>query len=109
MEKSKAFLEYIVTSLVEFPNEVNIDSQIDEMGVLLTLHVSKEDMGKVIGREGNTAKAIRTLLRVIGMRDNARINLKIAEPTDEPRTLRNHTATSGGYVPLEEALDNMKN
>ncbi len=80
MEKSKVFLEYAVHSLVDFPDQVSIDAKVDEMGVLLTLVVAREDMGKIIGREGNTAKALRTLLRVIGMKENARINLKIAEP-----------------------------
>ena len=80
MQKSKEFLEFMVASLVEFPDDVRVDSQTDEMVVLLTLHVAKDDMGKIIGREGQTAKAIRTLLRVVGMKENARINLKIAEP-----------------------------
>lgn len=80
MEKSKQFLELIVTSLVENPSAVSVETKNDEMGVLLTLHVALEDMGKVIGKEGNTAKAIRTLLRIVGMKENARINLKIAEP-----------------------------
>lgn len=74
------FLEYVVKSLVENPNDVKIDRTVDEMGVLLTLAVNPNDMGKVIGRMGNTAKAIRTLLRVVGMKNNARVNLKINEP-----------------------------
>lgn len=74
------FLEYVVKSLVENPNDVKIDRTVDEMGVLLTLSVNPNDMGKVIGRMGNTAKAIRTLLRVVGMKNNARVNLKINEP-----------------------------
>lgn len=81
MQKSKEFLNFLVTSLVEFPEDVKIDGRTDEMGVLLTLHVAKEDMGKIIGKEGQTAKSIRTLLRVVGMKENARINLKIDEPT----------------------------
>lgn len=80
MEKAKQFLEEIVKYLVDNPGAVSIEVQRDDMGILLTLHVAKEDMGKVIGKEGNTAIAIRTLLRVIGMREKARINLKIAEP-----------------------------
>jgi len=80
MQKAKEFLNLLVTSLVEFPDDVRIDGRTDEMGVLLTLHVAKEDMGKIIGKEGNTAKSIRTLLRVVGMKENARINLKIDEP-----------------------------
>ena len=76
----KDFLEYVVKALVDNPNDVKIDRTVDEMGVLITLSVNPNDMGKIIGRQGNTAKAIRTLLRVIGMKNNARVNLKINEP-----------------------------
>src|SRR5574343_1952241 len=74
------FLEYVVKSLVDNPNDVKIDRTVDEMGVLISLSVNPADMGKIIGRMGNTAKAIRTLLRVVGMKNNARVNLKINEP-----------------------------
>jgi predicted RNA-binding protein YlqC (UPF0109 family) len=74
------FLEYVVKTLVDNPDDVKIDRTVDEMGVLLTLNVNSEDMGKIIGRQGNTAKAIRILLRVVGMKNNARVNLKINEP-----------------------------
>ncbi|OGZ05543.1 MAG: hypothetical protein A2942_01650 [Candidatus Lloydbacteria bacterium RIFCSPLOWO2_01_FULL_50_20] len=74
------FLEYLVKSLVDNPGSVKVSRVVDEMGVLLTLDIAPEDMGKVIGRMGNTAKAIRTLLRVVGMKNNARVNLKINEP-----------------------------
>jgi len=80
MADDKAFLEYIVKALVDYPNDVKIDRTVDEMGVLITMTVNSADMGKIIGRQGNTAKAIRTLLRVIGMKNNARVNLKINEP-----------------------------
>ena len=80
MEQDKEFLEYVVKALVDHPEEVEVDRKVDEMGVLLTLSVKQEDMGKIIGRSGNTAKAIRTLLRVVGMKNNARVNLKINEP-----------------------------
>ncbi len=76
----KEFLEMLVKELVENPNDVKVDRSVDEMGVLLTLSVNPNDMGKIIGRSGNTAKAIRTLLRVVGMKHNARVNLKINEP-----------------------------
>ena len=66
--------------LVEHPEDVKISRVVDEMGVLLTLDLNADEMGKVIGRSGNTAKAIRTLLRVVGMKNNARVNLKINEP-----------------------------
>jgi len=80
MEQSKEFLKNLVTEIVENKEAVSVDASTDEMGVLLVLHVAQEDMGKVIGREGNTAKAIRTLVRVVGMQQNARVNMKIAEP-----------------------------
>lgn len=80
MEQDTQFLEYIIKGLVDNPNDVKIKRTVDEMGVLLTLDVNAADMGKVIGRMGNTAKAIRTLLRVVGMKNNSRVNLKISEP-----------------------------
>ena len=76
----KEFLEFLVKSLVDKPEAVKVERRTDDMGVLLTLDIDPEDMGKVIGRMGNTAKAIRTLLRVVGMKNNARVNLKINEP-----------------------------
>ncbi len=76
----EVFLENLVKSLVDFPDDVKIVRTVDEMGVLLTLDLNPEDMGKVIGRKGATAKAIRTLLRVVGMKNQARVNLKINEP-----------------------------
>ncbi len=80
--QDQEFLEYVVKSLVDNPSDVKIERRVDEMGVLMTLDVNSADMGKIIGRQGNTAKAIRTLLRVVGMKHNARVNLKINEPAD---------------------------
>ncbi len=80
MDKDVLFLEQVVKALVDFPDDVKIGRTVDEMGVLISLDVNPADMGKVIGRSGNTAKAIRTLLRVVGMKNNARVNLKINEP-----------------------------
>lgn len=79
------FLEYVVKALVDNPEDVKIDRRVDEMGVLLSLKVNPANMGQVIGRNGNTAKALRTLLRVVGMKHNARVNLKIEEPEGGPR------------------------
>jgi len=79
-EHDHQFLEFVITNLVDYPADVKIERNVDEMGVLLTLTVNPADMGKIIGRMGNTAKAIRTLLRVVGMKNNARVNLKINEP-----------------------------
>jgi hypothetical protein len=80
MYEDKQFLETLVKALVDHPDSVKINRTVDEMGVLLTLDVHADDMGKIIGRSGNTAKAIRTLLRVVGMKHDARVNLKINEP-----------------------------
>ena len=88
MELDTQFLEYVVKALVDNPSDVKIGRTVDEMGVLLTLEVNGADMGKIIGRSGNTAKAIRTLLRVVGMKNNARVNLKINEPEGSVRPER---------------------
>lgn len=82
MEKTNdvQFLEYLVKSLADHPEDVHINRTIDELGVLLTLDVNPDDMRQIIGREGNTAKAIRTLLRIVGMKAGERVNLKISEP-----------------------------
>ena len=85
MERDQEFLEFVVKGLVDHPEDVKINRTVDEMGVLLTLDLNGEDMGKVIGRSGNTAKAIRTLLRVVVMKNNARVNLKINEPVGGSR------------------------
>jgi uncharacterized protein len=80
MEPDQAFLEYAVKALVDHPESVETTRTIDQMGVLLTLVVHPEDMGKIIGKSGKTAEALRILLRVVGMKGNARVNLKINEP-----------------------------
>lgn len=77
------FVEYVVKQIVEKPEEVVVERVVDEMGVLITLKVSKDDMGKIIGKSGQTAKALRILLRIIGSKNNARVNLKIVEPGQE--------------------------
>ncbi len=96
MDQDHAFLEYTVKALVDNADAVVINRSVDEMGVLLTLTVASEDMGKIIGRDGNIAKAIRTLLRVVGMKHNARVNLKINEPAGGKR--------EQGDRPLDEVL-----
>jgi hypothetical protein len=76
----KEFLEFVVKTIVDHPEDVKVDRTVDEMGVLLSLKVHSEDMGQVVGREGSTAKAIRSLVRIIGLKNHARVNLKIEEP-----------------------------
>lgn len=85
MEQDHAFLDFVIKALVDHPEDVVITRTVDEMGVLLTLTVNPDDMGKIIGRDGNIAKALRTLLRVVGMKHNARVNLKINEPVGGKR------------------------
>lgn len=79
------FLEFVVKALVDTPDAVKVDRKVDEMGVLITLRVDPADMGKIIGRNGSTAKSIRTLLRIVGLKNNARVNLKIEEPEGSTR------------------------
>lgn len=83
MTEPQDFLEYIVKGLVDNPDDVKVTKTVDDMGVLLTLEVNPEDMGQIIGRQGATAKAIRTLIRVAGMKTQARVNVKIVEPNKE--------------------------
>lgn len=102
--QDQAFLEYVIKALVDNPDDVNVKRQVDEMGVLLTLDVNPSDMGKVIGRSGNTAKAIRILLRVVGMKNNARVNLKINEPEGGSVNASKPSASKS----VDEALEDLK-
>jgi len=110
-EADKVFLEYVVKALVDNPNDVKIDRTVDEMGVLITLTVNPADMGKIIGRMGHTAKAIRTLLRIIGMKNNARVNLKINEPEGGMRP-EGHTGGGMSSSPtlktVDQAMEDLK-
>src|SRR6266568_2930343 len=83
------FIEYVVKSLVGKPDAVHIDRRIDEKGVLLELTVDPEDLGRVIGKRGATAQSLRTLLRALGTKNDARYNLKIID-NGEPHERRNH-------------------
>lgn len=78
--KEELYLRSILEGICEFPQEIDIVRKVDEMGVLLTLKINQKDMGVVIGKEGNTVKAIRTLIRIVGMKAQQRINLKIIDP-----------------------------
>lgn len=91
MDQDHAFLDYVIKALVDNQDAVTITRTVDEMGVLLTLTVHPDDMGKIIGRDGNIAKALRTLLRVVGMKHNARVNLKINEPVGGKREFENRS------------------
>lgn len=100
MERDQEFLDFVVKSMVEKPESVVVGRTVDEMGVLLTLDVDREDMGTIIGKDGNTAKALRTLLRVVGMKHNARVNLKINEPAGGKRAPQQFSS-------VDEAVDEM--
>ncbi len=112
------FIEYIIKSLVGNPDAVKIERRIDEKGVLLELSVDPEDLGRVIGKRGATAQSLRTLLRALGTKNDARYNLKIvdtggpgsrAAPSDEsvpssaPATPTDDTATDDAVA--EEAAE----
>jgi len=88
------FLEIIVQAIVANPGDVKTERAVDEMGVLLTLHINPADMGYVIGRQGQTARAIRTLLKIVGAKNNARVNLKIHEPEGSRRSRSTEADTS---------------
>lgn len=97
----QAFLENLIKAIVSNPDKVKVERKVDEMGVLLTLSVDPMDMGLIIGREGSTAKAIRSLLRIVGVKNNARVNLKIEEPEGSTRAPR-------GDRGIDEVIEDLK-
>jgi predicted RNA-binding protein YlqC (UPF0109 family) len=105
-EKDMEFIEYVVKTLVDNPKDVSVDRTVDEMGVLLTLKVNPSDMGQIIGREGQTARSLRTLLRVVGAKNNSRVNLKIYEPEGSRRP---NSAPMGSEQPaMDSNVDDLK-
>ena len=107
-EQDQAFVEYVVKALVDNPDDVKTERSVDEMGVLITLHINPNDMGQVIGRMGQTAKALRTLLRVVGAKHKARVNLKIYEPEGSHRgPRRDHSEGSHSEPRHEDAQADM--
>lgn len=112
-DNDKKFLEMIVKELVDHPEDVKVARTVDERGVLLTLAINPEDMGKVIGREGKTAESLRTLLRIIGARSNARVNLKILEPEGSenvrpPRRNERNESEEISEKPITEVADEVE-
>jgi hypothetical protein len=93
MEKSKAILEQILKALCSKPDDVSVIGTTDEMGVLLTVKLHREDMGPVIGKGGATARSIRTILRSVGASEKARVNMKIEEPEGGQRPDPSSTQT----------------
>ena len=105
------FLEVIIKAIVNNPDDVKVTRTVDERGVLLTLDVNPTDIGYVIGRRGNTVRAIRTLLKVVGAKNNALVNLKINEPEGGRRENREENRREENRVESEEvdtsAIDNL--
>ena len=104
-EQDQEFVEYLVKALVDHPEDVKTERTVDEMGVLITLHLHPEDMGQVIGRQGQTAKSIRTLLRVVGAKRKSRVNLKIHEPEGSRRPPMRDSRDSRDSVDKELSTD----
>ncbi len=99
-------------SIVDHPEDVKVERKIDEMGVLLTLKVNSQDMGQVIGRKGSTSTAIRSLLRIVGIKNNARVNLKIEEPEGgQSRARRSYDgeAVDTERGTIDKVIDDIKN
>lgn len=97
-EKDQEFVEYIVREIVNHPEDVTTERTVDEMGVLITLKVHPEDMGYVIGKQGQTARSIRTLLKIVGAKEKARVNLKIYEPEGSRMNRRDPAPSSSDVV-----------
>lgn len=83
--QDQEFVEYLIKQIVGHPEDVSTQRIVDERGVLITLDINPADMGYVIGRQGQTARAVRTLLKIVGAKNNARVNLKINEPEGSTR------------------------
>lgn len=100
------FVEYIVKSLVNHPDDVIVERQIDEKGVLLTLTVNPEDLGRVIGKRGVTAQSLRTLLRAFGTKNDARYNLKIVNNDEDRDSYVSDTPTVDVNNSSDEDVEN---
>lgn len=98
------FIEYIVKSLVGNPDAVKVERTIDEKGVLLELTVDPEDLGRVIGKRGSTAQSLRSLLRALGTKNDARYNLKIVD-VDRPEGERGSAPATSSSDEAGEAVD----
>lgn len=104
----KDFLEFIVKALVDHPDDVKVDRTVDEMGVLLSLVVHAEDMGQIIGKAGSTARSIRSLVRIVGLKNHARVNLKIEEPEGGRAAPAEAPAPAKEAAPAKEELEDLK-
>lgn len=100
------FVEYIIKNLVAHPDDVVVERQIDEKGVLLSLTVNPEDLGRVIGKRGATAQSLRTLLRALGTKNDARYNLKIVNNDEAASVAATTLVNAEAKVEAVENLDN---
>lgn len=103
-EFDQEFVEYVIRAIVNNPDDVRTERIVDERGVLITLHINQADMGYVIGRQGQTARAVRTLLKIVGAKANARVNLKIYEPEG---SRQQHMASRGANMSEETSVDDL--
>ena len=103
--KDQEFVEMVVKAIVANPNAVSTVRTVDERGVLITLTVDPSDMGYVIGRQGSTAQSLRTLLRIVGAQNNARVNLKIYEPNKEEGSQKSSPEASQEESPANVDVD----
>lgn len=97
--KDQQFIEYAVKAIVNHPEDVRTERTVDERGVLITLYINQDDMGYVIGRQGQTARALRILLKTVGAKENARVNLKIFEPEGARRAHQEARGPGEGSAP----------
>jgi len=107
MDEDQKFVEEMAKAIVNHPEDVRTERKVDERGVLITLYINPSDMGYVIGRSGQTARAMRTLLRIVGAKNDARVNLKIHEPEGSrgPAHARTSTAPSTEEVDTSAVED----
>ncbi|NQV12311.1 KH domain-containing protein [Candidatus Uhrbacteria bacterium] len=103
--KDQQFVDYVVRAIVNHPDDVRTERIIDDRGVLISLHTHPEDMGYVIGRSGQTARSIRTLLRIVGAKSDERVTLKIIEPEGSTHVRREDREAASASSDAETAED----
>jgi len=105
MVQDQEFIEFVIKAIVNNPDEVKVTRTVDERGVLITLDLNPTDIGYVIGRRGNTVRAIRTLLKVVGAKNNALVNLKINEPEGSEHRRREDSSSPASSASRMEDVD----
>ncbi|HLD17526.1 MAG TPA: KH domain-containing protein [Patescibacteria group bacterium] len=106
-EIDQAFVEFVVRHLVNHPDDVRTERTVDERGVLITLFINQDDLRYVIGRQGQTARALRTLLKIVGAKRNARVNLKIYEPEGSAHRRAQQATTEENLAPADASVDDL--